>query len=62
LFETDYVPFGKGVAGSDPYLNLRLSMQYWAYTQFNGAYKNYDGYGRSPEANNTLYFVGNLMF
>ena len=62
LFEVDYVPFGKGTSVSDPYMNLRLSAQYWAYTQFNGGYSNYDGAGRNPEANNTLYFVGNLMF
>lgn len=62
LFEVDYVPFGKATFKTDPFVNLRLSMQYWAYTQFNGAYSNYDGAGRSPEANNTLYFVGNLMF
>jgi hypothetical protein len=62
LFEADYVPFGKGTSGTDPYLNLRLSLQYWAYTQFNGSRTDYSGVGRSPEANNTLYFVGNLMF
>jgi hypothetical protein len=62
LFEADYIPFGKATFKTDPYLNLRLSLQYWAYTQFNGAYSNYDGAGRSPEANNTLYFVGNMMF
>ena len=62
MFQADYIPFGKGTATTDPYINLRLSLQYTAYTQFNGAYTNYDGAGRSPEANNTLYFVGNLMF
>lgn len=62
LFEADYVPFGKGTSRLDPYLNVRFSLQYWAYTQFNGATKNYDGSGRNPEANNTLYFVGNVMF
>jgi len=62
LVELDYIPFGKGTFVSDPYVNLRLSLQYCAYTQFNGASNNYDGNGRSAEANNTLYFVGNLMF
>jgi hypothetical protein len=62
LFEADYIPFGKGKFFSDPYLNLRFSAQYWAYTQFNGGYSNYDNAGRSPEANNTFYFVTNLMF
>ncbi len=62
LFEADYIPFGKGTSQLDPYLNLRLSVQYWAYTQFNGASTNYDGSGRNAAANNTLYFVGNIMF
>ncbi len=62
MFQLDYVPFGKAAAVSDPYFNLRLSAQYLAYTQFNGGTRNYDGSGRSPEANNTLYFVGNMMF
>ena len=62
MFQVDYVPFGKAKMTTDPYINLRLSLQYTAYTQFNGAYTNYDGAGRSPEANNTLYFVGNMMF
>ena len=62
LFEADYIPFGKGTSMTDPYLNLRLSVQYWAYTQFNGASTNYDGAGRNAAGNNTLYFVGNIMF
>jgi len=62
LFELDYVPFGKASYKTDPYINLRLSMQYWVYTQFNGSTYNYDGAGRNADANNTLYFVGNLMF
>ncbi len=62
LFEADYVPFGKGTFVADPYLNLRFSVQYWAYTRFNGASTNYDGAGRNAAGNNTLYFVGNMMF
>jgi hypothetical protein len=57
----DYIPFGKGESALDPYMNLRLSLQYTAYTQFNGASNNYDGYGRNASDNNTLYLVGNLM-
>jgi hypothetical protein len=62
LFEADYVPFGKGTSRVDPYLNLRFSVQYWVYTQFNGATTNYDGSGRNASDNNTLYFSGNMMF
>ena len=62
LFGADYIPFGKGTSKLDPYLNLRFSLQYWAYTQFNGASTNYDGAGRNAASNNTLYFATNLMF
>lgn len=60
--QADYVPFGKGVSATDPYLNLRFSLQYTAYTTFNGASNNYDGYDRNAQDNNTLYFAGYLMF
>ena len=62
LVEVDYIPFGKGTFFLDPYFNMRLSLQYWAYTQFNGATTNYDGYGRSAGQNNTTYFVTNINF
>ena len=62
LVGADYVPFGKGTSKLDPYLNLRFSVQYWAYTQFNGASTNYDAAGRNAASNNTLYFATNLMF
>ena len=58
--ELDYVPFGKGESQFDN-INLRLSLQYTAYTKFNGASSNYDGSGRSAADNNTLYFVGDFM-
>lgn len=62
MFQADYIPFGKAKMTTDPYINIRLSLQYTAYTQFNGGTSNYDGFGRDPSANNTLYFVSNLMF
>jgi hypothetical protein len=62
LTEIDYVPFGKGNFVTDPYMNLRFSLQYWAYTTFNGGGNNYDGNGRSAAANNTTYFVTNINF
>jgi hypothetical protein len=62
LFQADYVPFGKGTFKFDPYLNMRFSMQYLLYTQFNGASSNYDGAGRNASDNNTLYFSTNVMF
>ena len=44
-FEFDYVPW----------LNTKIGLQYTAYLDFNGASKNYDGFGRNASDNNTLY-------
>ena len=38
-----------------PWQNVRLSLQYTAYFQFNGSSNNYDGFGRDASDNNTLY-------
>jgi hypothetical protein len=46
----------------NPWMNTRLSLQYTAYTKFNGAGSNYDGSGRNASANNTLYLQAWLMF
>ncbi|HET8874971.1 MAG TPA: cytochrome C [Casimicrobiaceae bacterium] len=34
---------------------VRVGAQYWAYTRFNGASSNYDGFGRNARDNNTLF-------
>ncbi len=47
LAEVDYLPW----------LNVKLSAQYTAYSKFNGGSSNYDGVGRSASANNTLYLL-----
>ena len=44
-FEVDYLPW----------LNVKLGLQYTAYTKFNGATSNYDGAGRNASDNNLLY-------
>lgn len=38
-----------------PALNVKLGLQYTAYTKFNGATTNYDGLGRNASDNNTIY-------
>lgn len=38
-----------------PVQYLRIGAQYWHYTKFNGTSSNYDGFGRSASANNTLF-------
>src|SRR5215469_2308254 len=40
-----------------PWLNVKISAQYTAYSKFNGAGSNYDGLGRSASANDTLYLL-----
>ena len=45
VFELDYVPW----------LNTKLSLQYVAYNEFNGATRNYDGFNRDAADNNTLF-------
>jgi hypothetical protein len=38
-----------------PWLNTKLGVQYTAYSKFNGASDNYDGFGRNASNNNTVY-------
>jgi hypothetical protein len=62
IFEVDWVPFGKADSWMGPWVNLKLGAQYTLYTQFNGAAKNYDGFGRNASDNNTLYLFAWLTF
>ena len=57
IIEADWVPFGKEGSWLSPWANLKLGVQYTAYTQFNGGNKNYDGFGRNASDNNTLLRV-----
>jgi hypothetical protein len=52
VFEVNYLPF----------LNVKLQLQYTAYSKFNGGSGNYDGSGRSASDNNTLYVLGWFNF
>ena len=54
IFQIDGTPFGRDATSSDPRFNIRVGLQYVAYTSFNGADGNYDGTGRSASDNNTL--------
>jgi hypothetical protein len=38
-----------------PMQNLRVGLQYTAYTKYNGARANYDGFGRNARDNNSLF-------
>jgi hypothetical protein len=62
IVEADWVPFGKNDSWLRPWANLKLGIQYTAYTQFNGGSKNYDGFGRNASANNTLFLFAWMAF
>ena len=63
IIEADWVPFGKADSWLQPLANLKLGIQYTAYTQFNGGNSGYDGVtNRSASANNTLFLFGWLTF
>ena len=63
----DSVAFAGGVTNSPgtrgwtpevfwmPYENLRVGMQYTAFTKYLGSKSNFDGTGRNPRDNNTAY-------
>jgi hypothetical protein len=46
----------------DMWDNVRLQVQYVAYSRFNGSSQDYDGSGRNAAHNNTLYVVTWLVF
>jgi hypothetical protein len=62
IFEADWVPFGKPDSVLSPWANLKLGVQYTAYTQFNGGTTNYDGFGRNASGNNTLFLFAWMAF
>lgn len=55
ILEADWIPFGKDDSWLRPLANLKLGLQYTIYTEFNGASRNYDGFGRNASDNNTLF-------
>jgi hypothetical protein len=60
--EIDYMPFNNGGPSFWPWLNAKVGLQYIAYTKFNGGTTNYDGFGRSASANNTLFLYTWIAF
>ena len=45
-----------------PIQYVRLGAQYTAYERFNGASKNYDGFGRNASDNNSLFIYTWLAY
>lgn len=62
IFQVDWTPFGKADSWASPWANLKLGIQYTAYTQFNGGTSNYDGFRHNASDNNTLYLFAWLAF
>ena len=48
IIEADYLPLKDTQ-------NLKLGLRYTAYTKFNGARNNYNGFGRNAPDNNALF-------
>ena len=55
VLQAEYIPFGKLDSYGRPWLNVRLGLEYTAYTKFNGGNSNYDGSGRAAGDNNTTF-------
>ncbi|HET7295679.1 MAG TPA: hypothetical protein VFI66_00960, partial [Gemmatimonadales bacterium] len=45
-----------------PWWNTRFALQYVTYARFNGAARDYDGFGRAASDNDTLYLLAWLVF
>lgn len=60
--ELSYTPFGKSTSTLSTLANLRLAVQYVHNFQFNGSYRNYDGFGRNAVGSDALYLNGWLAF
>jgi hypothetical protein len=52
--QLDGTPFGNGNSPLGKRFNLRLGVQYTAYTEFDGASRNYDTFGANAGDNNTF--------
>ena len=55
VMQADWTPFGQSDSWHSPWINLRLGIQYTAYSKFNGASHDYDGFGRNARDNDTLF-------
>ncbi len=62
IVEADWVPFGKADSWARPFINLKIGLQYIAYTMFNGGTVHYDGFGRRASDNNTLFLYAWMAF
>ena len=52
--QLDATPWGEGTSPLGPRFNMRVGVQYTAYSRFNGSAHNFDGAGANASDNNTL--------
>ena len=52
--QADWTPFGDAGSFAQPWVNMRLGLQYTGYLRFNGGDRNYDGFGRNASDNNAF--------
>ena len=45
-----------------PRRDIRLTLQFTRYGKFNGAKRDYDGFGRNASDNDSVYLLGWFMF
>jgi hypothetical protein len=63
VLQASYLPLNKnGGPAQWNRSNVKFSLQYTAYSRFDGARSNYDGNGANAKDNNTLYFEAWIMF
>jgi len=62
ILQLEYVPFGKMGSWAQPWVNVRIGLQYTGYLKFNGGTSNYDGFGRTAHQNNSLFLFAWLAF
>lgn len=62
VLQLDATPFGVNGSPLGYRFNVRVGVQYWIYTEFNGARSNFDGTGRNVSDNNTLRLFVWLAF
>ncbi|HZP65490.1 MAG TPA: cytochrome C [Rudaea sp.] len=55
ILQVDWTPFGAKDSWNAPWANVRVGVQYTVYDKFNGASRNYDGFGRNAHDNDTLF-------
>ncbi len=55
IVQLECVPFGKADSWGNPWVNLRVGLQYTGFWRFNGAHSNYDANGRSAAQNNSVF-------